>query len=233
MEILGSCISGLFYIQFYTRLYPIIPDRQYLENKAVCGSCRKELSIRGNKGSFLSALFAIIINLWFVWVLGFIFIVAPYFEDSGKKTSNGSSTYKESRADKQPFTAPPVQISHGIVAKNFVSGVAPLEIKTGAGNNYYIKIVNVSSNQTALIAYIVGGRRFEVEMPLGTYEIRYAAGNIWYGTQHYFGPDTAFSKANELFHFTFDGYRYSGYTVELILQAHGNLRTVHIDQSNF
>lgn len=199
------------------------------KGKAVCGNCRKELAIRGNKRSFLSALFAIIVNLWFVWVLGFVFLIVPYLEDNDSKTS----TYQTSRVEKPPFTAPLVQINHGIVEKNFISGVAPLEIKTGSGNNYYIKIVNVSNNQTALTAYVVGGRPFEVEMPLGTYEIRYAAGDTWYGTQHYFGPDTAFSKANEQFNFTFDGYRYSGYTVELILQAYGNLRTVHIDQSSF
>jgi len=203
------------------------------KGKAVCGDCGKQLAVKGNGSSLLSLLFGIIIKLWFVWVLGFIFIVVPYLEDSGSKSSNSGNTHQTVKIETPPFTAPPVQINAGIISKNYVSGVAPLEIKTRAGNNYYIKIVNVSNNQAALTAYIVGGRPFEVEMPLGTYEIRYAAGDTWYGTQHYFGPDTAFSKANELFHFTFDGYQYSGYTVELILQVHGNLRTVHIDQSDF
>ncbi|MCB9981168.1 MAG: hypothetical protein H6860_02070 [Rhodospirillales bacterium] len=210
-----------------------IPEEKPKGN-AVCGNCGKQLAIKGSRGSFLSLLFAIIVKLWFVWVLGFIFVVLPYLEDSGSKSpSRASSTYQTAKVEKPAFTAPPVQITHGIVSKNFTSGVAPLEIKTGAGNNYYIKIVNVANNQVALTAYIVGGRPFEVLMPLGTYEIRYAAGNTWYGTQHYFGPDTAFSKANEVFHFTFDGYQYSGYTVELILQAYGNLRTVHIDEAEF
>lgn len=203
------------------------------KTKAACGSCGKQLATGGNQGAFLSSFFAVIIKLWFVWVLGFIFIVAPYFDNNGGKSSKSANTYQSSKAEKQPFTAPSVQIYHGIVTKNFTSGVAPLEIKTRAGNNYYIKVVNIANNHESLTAYIVGGRPFEVEMPLGTYEIRYAAGSTWYGPQHYFGPNTTFSKANELFRFTFDGYRYSGYTVELILQAHGNLRTVRIDQSNF
>lgn len=203
------------------------------KGKAVCGDCGKQLAIKGNSSSLLSLLFTIIIKLWFAWVLGFIFIVLPYLEDNGNKSSSSGNTYQAAKIEKPPFTAPPVQINHGIISKNYVSGVAPLEIKTRTGNNYYIKVVNVANDQAALTAYIVGGRPLEVEMPLGTYEIRYAAGNTWYGTQHYFGPDTAFSKANELFHFTFDGYQYSGYTVELILQVHGNLRTVHIDEAEF
>lgn len=210
-----------------------IPEGKQKGKKAVCGNCGKELAIKGNRGSILSSLFSIIINLWFVWVLGFIFIVIPYFEDSGSKSSHNTSSYQSAKIEQPPFTAPPVQINHGIISKSFAVGVAPLEIRTRYGNNYYIKIVNTSTNQAALTAYVVGGRPFEVLMPLGTYEIRYAAGDTWYGTEHYFGPDTAFSKANELFHFTFDGYQYSGYTVELILQAHGNLRTVNINEADF
>ncbi len=181
----------------------------------------------------LSSLFGIIINLWFVRVLGFIFIIMPYLEDSGSKSYNHVNTYQTTKVEMQPFTAPPVQINHGVVLKNYVSGVAPLEIKTRTGNNYYIKVVNVVDNQAILAAYIIGGHPFEVKVPLGAYEIRYAAGDTWYGTEHYFGPDTAYSKANELFEFTYDSYRYSGYTVELILQAYGNLRTSHIKAADF
>lgn len=203
------------------------------KGKTVCGSCKKELAIKGSGGSFLSSLFGIIINLWFVWILLFIFIGLPYLEDSGSKPSKSTSSYQTAKVEQPPFTAPPVQISHGIISKNFSEGFAPLELKTRYGSNYYIKVVNVSTNQTVLTAYIAGGRPFEVQMPLGTYEIRYAAGDTWYGTPHYFGPDTSFSKADELFHFTSDGYRYSGYTVELIMQAHGNLRTQHINEADF
>ena len=124
-------------------------------------------------------------------------------------------------------------MSHGGIEENFYSGVAPLQIKTRAGKNYYIKVVDTSNNQPALTAYVVGGRHFEVDMPLGTYELRYAAGDSWFGLTHYFGPQTTFSKTNELFHFTSNGYQYSGYTIELILQTNGNLRTVNINGTDF
>ena len=210
-----------------------VPEER-VKGNAVCGNCGKQLVIVGRRVSFLPLLFAVFVKLWFVWILGFIFIVLPYLEDNGIKSQNRvATTYQSTKAEKTVFTEPPVPINHGIVSKNFTSGVAPLEIKTRTGNNYYIKIVDIANNQVVLTAYIVGGRHFEVLIPLGVYEIRYAAGGTWYGTEHYFGPETAFSKANEKFHFTFDGYQYSGYTVELILQSYGNLRTEHIDETEF
>ncbi len=63
--------------------------------------------------------------------------------------------------------------------------------------------------------------------------MRYATGKTWYGTKHLFGPETAYAKADEPFDFTFNGYQYSGYTVELILQTGGNLRTSSISAANF
>jgi hypothetical protein len=206
-----------------------IPNKKNT-TKIVCGSCRYEITAGDNKSAVLPTLAAVILKLWFVWVLALIAILTTNFSDNSKAPSY---TYQEQLPANQFFSAPQVQIAHGILTKNFNFGVAPLEIKTRAGNNYYIKIIDTSTNKTALTAYIVGGLSFETKMPLGTYEIRYAAGDTWYGTDYYFGPDTAFSKATELFDFTFDGYQYAGYVVELILQTNGNLETTDINQSDF
>jgi hypothetical protein len=51
--------------------------------------------------------------------------------------------------------------------------------------------------------------------------------------EYLFGTETTYSKADSTFDFTFDGYQYSGYTVELIMQRNGNLRTSGIQPSQW
>jgi len=214
-----------------------------LNKAAVCGSCGKSLEIE-NRGNGSSGIVTLIVRLWWLWALIFIFVVLPYFEDNSSKTQTSSSVQKV--AEKRDIVLDsgnlvtsegnrisPIPMRHGVLNQNFSTGLAPFEIKTSYGNNYYLKIINSNSGQTALTAYLIGGRPFEVKMPLGTYELKYAAGDNWYGSEKYFGPKTSFSKTNELFYFTSNGYSYSGYTVELILQAHGNLRTMNINESDF
>lgn len=176
-----------------------------------------------------------------MWAITLFVVFVPYLDNSKNKASRNSNSHQQ--LEKKTFRKidpneniildlTPIPITKGIISKNYASGVAPLKIETNYGNDYYIKVVNIANNQEALTAYIAGGEDFEIMMPLGTYEIRYAAGKIWYGTQYYFGPNTTY-KADELFKFTFDGNQYTGYTVELILQTHGNLSTSYIDPSEF
>ena len=85
--------------------------------------------------------------------------------------------------------------------------------------------------------YMQGGQPLTVNVPVGTYELRYAVCQVWYGPVYKFGPDTAYAKADDLFAFsvtrTIDGWSYSEWTVELILQTGGNLETTPIDASEF
>lgn len=111
--------------------------------------------------------------------------------------------------------------------------VAPFSIVTPYGMDYYIKLENVDTQKTIMTAYIRGGDIFDTKVPVGNYILKYASGKQWYGTKSYFGDDTTFSKANEIFSFkrTYDGYE--GYTVELVLQRNGNLHTSGISRDNF
>jgi hypothetical protein len=117
----------------------------------------------------------------------------------------------------------------------FGNGVAPLNIKTSptGGYHYFVKIVNAGTNQELGSYFIRSGGILDIQAPLGTYEIKYATGKQWYGTAYLFGPETSYSKADSKFTFSFDGYQYSGYTVELIMQQNGNLRTSGIQPSQW
>lgn len=111
--------------------------------------------------------------------------------------------------------------------------IAPLEIRTDAGADYYVKVVNTANDIDTLTIYIRGGETIEVEVPLGNYEIRYASGDNWYGDEELFGADTSFNKADELFDFVETNYQISGYTITLYQVVDGNLETKSINKDQF
>jgi hypothetical protein len=85
--------------------------------------------------------------------------------------------------------------------------------------------------------FVEGGSALDADVPLGTFIIKYATGKTWCGDRELFGPDTVTSRADETFTFehraTGDGYTTTHWTVELVLQRHGNLRTSRIAREMF
>lgn len=130
-----------------------------------------------------------------------------------------------------------VAVKPGIILKNTKGEfIAPFEIRTSPGANYFVKLVDVGTGKSVVGIYVIGGRALEVKVPLGRYEMRYASGETWYGLKHLFGDDqgqTTYSKADDIFDFAVQGNQVSGYTVELIRQTNGNLETRQIDASEF
>ena len=116
--------------------------------------------------------------------------------------------------------------THGEGQSYFNNGVAPLEIKTSNdGFHHVIKILQSSNKQVIGEYFIQSGRALKLEVPLGSYELRYASGKVWYGYQYLFGVETTYNKADQIFKFTNDGNQVNGYTIELIMQQNGNLET--------
>ncbi len=112
--------------------------------------------------------------------------------------------------------------------------VAPLKFITkNDGNNYWIKVFDWTSNAVVKEIFIRSGHSYETSVPLGTYGIKYAAGKTWYGPEKLFGKGTIYSKAEQSFSFSIQNNQYSGYTIELILQNNGNLRTKAISEKDW
>lgn len=224
-----------------------------------CGSCGKRLAVPGYSGGvaggFSKAVF------WFV--LGVMTVVGVlYYNDLGgyltevfhttslKPPSTPDEFALDSQLTGKKQTAPPPptknifdQFDQPAPPEGFVldtqvlreptrAGVAPLLIKTSPGYDYYVKIVAPPRNEIMTI-YIRGGEHIDTLVPLGSFEIRYAAGRKWYGQNLLFGEETAYSKADRLFQFSDDGQQYSGYTVELIMQSNGNLPVSAISAKDF
>ncbi len=199
-----------------------------------CGSCGKPLTVPGFSGGGGGVLKKPL--TWLV-IGGIVFggyHLIQQDKKSGVRYSNSGSTPTSivAQAAEPTFNESPIQASHGVMQRSSRQGVAPLGVKTSRGSNYFVKLVDMSG-RTVMTMFIYGGRYFETEVPLGTYEMRYASGATWYGPKHLFGPKTSYAKADSRFDFRLNGNTYSGYTVELISQVGGNLSTSHISPANF
>lgn len=112
--------------------------------------------------------------------------------------------------------------------------IAPLKIITKeSGQHYFVKIVDWYSGKTVLTIFIRSGQSVNVDLPLGSYKIKYATGKQWYGKTYLFGHETTYSEADKKLDFEVHGSQVSGYTIELFLQRHGNLKTKKISAAQF
>ena len=123
---------------------------------------------------------------------------------------------------------------NGIYWKSFLEGVAPLKISTrDIEQSHFIKIIESKTNKEILKAFLRGGHILKFDVPFGSYIIKYAAGEKWYGEHFLFGHYTTYGKADKVFVFKQLGYQVSGYSVELYLQSHGNLHTSRLSAFQF
>lgn len=107
--------------------------------------------------------------------------------------------------------------------------IAPLEIVTPRkGLDFLVKLVDSGTKETSKTFYVRGGSRVKTRVPLGSFMLKYAAGEHWFGKNCLFGRKSIYSKVDKLLEFSRSENKVSGYTIELILQVGGNLSTSKI-----
>lgn len=111
--------------------------------------------------------------------------------------------------------------------------LAPFEIKSSTGTHYLIKLDDSRTGATVQTIFVCGGSTVEVDVPLGTYTVKYASGDKWYGYKHLFGPNTSYSKASTLFTFSSEAGKYAGHTITLYTVPNGNLHMGKINAADF
>jgi hypothetical protein len=79
--------------------------------------------------------------------------------------------------------------------------VAPLTILSEGSSHHFVKMVDSISGKDVMVFFVRAGTRVEVRVPEGTFEMKYASGEKWYGEKHLFGPETSYTRADKLFHF--------------------------------
>jgi hypothetical protein len=214
-----------------------------------CGTCQSSL-VRPTGMSWLAGSIRSAPELFFRFARGVVALIVfaiPIWVAyiSIKKPSQDPSNSTGEYTPPQPQLAPPPTPppfnepaeplpENGEVSKyaNF-DGLAPFEIKSPSGTNYLVKLTNALTDDPIQTIFVRGGTTVEVKVPLGTFSVKYAAGDTWYGYRHLFGPMTVYSKASELFTFKNNGTSYNGYTITLYKVRNGNLSTQQIDPGDF
>lgn len=211
-----------------------IPSRRYTDFSAKLLFANDLIAGRSKarKGSWYRS--------WFIWVViacGFTWMF--FAEQSGNRKPPASldTTELRSAQGEAAFNGTPKPLPATGLLQQYTagSGVAPLTIRTAGDANYFVKLVDARSGSTAAMIFVRAGSIAKVEVPLGSYRLRYAAGNTWYGPEELFGPGnmTMTSEADKTFNFSRVGNQISGYTVTLYSVAGGNLQTSAIPRSKF
>ncbi len=135
--------------------------------------------------------------------------------------------------EKKALPKPVAQTPGLVYNRSGHNGEGPFTIVTLPGANYFVKLVDRRTGKDTIGIYVIGGRRMEVKIPSGSYELRVASGDLWYGEGAWFGVATQFEASNDLFDFRRLDYSTSGYIVELYDRPDGNLEMHPIRAADF
>ncbi len=149
------------------------------------------------------------------------------------ETTEGESVQITQSSQAPDIPTTPLPYSGQVRSFTAQPRVAPFQIRAAQGSHFLVKLVNAVSKSAVLTVFVHGGKTVDIKAPLGTYEVRYAAGDTWYGDEVLFGPDTSYSKADKTFAFRQIGNEVQGFTITLYKVRHGNLATSQIDRSQF
>jgi len=92
-----------------------------------------------------------------------------------------------------------------------------------------VKIADAASGRPILSFYVFGGSTFRVEVPAGSFILKYATGDSWCGDRELFGASTEITQTDRIFQFDDD----HGYKIDLIRRKDGNLPTKQISRESF
>jgi hypothetical protein len=128
---------------------------------------------------------------------------------------------------------------NGWVWPYFSGTAAPnLTVKTQAGDGHHlVKLEDWPSGRPVALLFVRAGETGRVNVPPGTYRIKFARGDTWYGDQLRFGPDEACFVADKQFDFYHivrsDGEEWAERTITLYPVLDGNLHKSRIPRDQF
>jgi hypothetical protein len=120
-----------------------------------------------------------------------------------------------------------------IFYKNNMERLCPLTVITQGEDSYYIKLIDTYTQNDVIVFFVGSNVSVDLNVPVGDYEIKYASGVKWYGEQLLFGPNTNYTKIEDVFSFTASDYFTYGWTIELYKQIGGNLESYDINAGDF
>jgi hypothetical protein len=155
--------------------------------------------------------------------------------DQGERAGTATRPVAAAVPSAPAFSAPPVVQPPSGTLRRFSPGeaIAPFQIQTSGAGSYLVKLEDAYRGTDVMDIFVRGGDTIEVEVPLGTYVVKYASGTTWYGYDYRFGPETSYNKAETTFAFRNDGYQITGYTVTLYQVRDGNMQTRRLSPAEF
>jgi len=108
-----------------------------------------------------------------------------------------------------------------------------LSVVAPAGASYLIKLYRSNSMKPAFAVFVRAGESVEVRVPFGTYSVRMASGQQWYGEAMRFGPTTAYSQIDQPLDFSVEGDQLKGHALTLERVRNGNLKPSTISPDAF
>lgn len=94
---------------------------------------------------------------------------------------------------------------------------SPLEVETEGKYGYFVKIVDVDTNNTIISFFLHPNKVYELSIPVGNYIFVYGLGKEWANILMYFGNEGKYFQSNNIYHFNEE----KGYTIKLL--DNGNL----------
>lgn len=150
-----------------------------------------------------------------------------------KHTYNDVQNQYSGRSTEPKLAAQPRPYNGKIIIHSQKNAVAPLSVFTSYGEDYYLCLTDVKTNEIEMSFFVRGGTDAYVEVPLGTYEIFYATGTTWYGKEHLFGRETRYYKCDEDFTFSKTSTSYTGWDLTLYAVTNGNMDSDPISADTF
>lgn len=200
-----------------------------------CRKCHKNLSLikidkvqsSNSWFDYIGSIIKLIALGTIVWILlnsGYLEYISSLMETTSESDLN---------QDDVPLQKVPALMNSTIEIYTNQPRVAPFEIQTSGSGYYLVKLVRTGTDDLLMTIFIHAGQSVTTEVPLGSYDVKYASGETWYGYEDLFGAETEYSKADSIFHFQDTGYQISGYTITLYQVTNGNLSTSEISASDF
>ncbi|MCH8568544.1 MAG: J domain-containing protein [Balneolales bacterium] len=93
--------------------------------------------------------------------------------------------------------------------------IAPLELLATTDRNFLVRIINSDNRLPAMTVFVRAGRQLHLRLPDGDYNIRYTAGNSWFGPDHKFGPNGQFFEESQTFTFSSENDTLFGHFIRL------------------
>ncbi len=102
-----------------------------------------------------------------------------------------------------------------------------LTILSSSAQSYYIKMKD-RDGVDVFSFFVRAGETVTIDVPGGYYQVFFACGNDWYGTEYLFGNETAYSKDDEILDFSNYTWQYTLYPV-----TNGNFQETEISADEF